>query len=118
MNPIVVVKLVSGEQLMGFLIEETKTGIFIEEPVSIKVINLPTSNGIVEKTVTGPFCNMTDDTFFEFGWEHIMFVKPLHPAIVPLYLEIVDAENTIDSNDENESLENSIIVQSDKKILH
>lgn len=118
MSEIVVVKLVSGEQLMGFLNEETKSGISIENPISIKVINVPTSKGIVEKTVTGPFCNMTDDTLFDFEWNHIMFVKPLHPAIVPLYLEIVDAENDIDSTEDiDESIEDHMF-NTDKKILH
>ena len=114
MTPIVVIKLISGEQLIGFMVEETKTGITIENPISIKVINVPTSNGIVEKTVTGPFCNMTDETLFDFEWEHIIFVKPVHPAIIPLYLEIIAAETDIDNDDEN--IENHMVV--DKKILH
>lgn len=115
--PVVVVKLVSGEQLMGFLLDEGKDGIVIEMPIAIRNINITTDKGIIEKTVTSPFCNITDETVFEFEWEHIIFVKSLHPALVTLYLDIVSDEEDGENDLNDEDLMN-IDTTDAKKTLH
>lgn len=91
MSSAVIVKLTNGDTLMAGLIHENDNTIIVENPVMVKVMQQSTPQGIIERTVTAPFCSLTDDKEFSLDRRHVLFVSNLHPAVEAMYYRIVDA---------------------------
>jgi hypothetical protein len=86
----VILKLVSGEQVMATMTGEDDTSIAFEYPMLIKLIRF-IQNGITQEHVTAsPFCEFSDDKQFNILKTNIIFVKKMHQMIVPHYLRLVD----------------------------
>ena len=91
MNDFVVIKFVNGEMVMATLIEENDSYVFVENPIGIKVIQVTTAAGIVEKTATSPFCSLSEDTEFCFDRRQILYTCGLHNSLIPIYLSLVNS---------------------------
>ena len=91
MNDFVVIKLVNGEMLMAALASETDDYVLIENPVGIKVIQVNTPHGIIEKTATSPFCSLSDDHEFNIDKRQILYKCNLHSSLIPIYLSLVNS---------------------------
>ena len=89
MSDCVVLKLVNGDQLMATLAHESSESIVIESPVMVRNIQVATETGTIEKTVTTPYCPITNETFYTFARSHVVFMKPLHPNVAELYKKLV-----------------------------
>lgn len=89
----------NGDLFMGTYIKETEHHLIIENPVTIKVITVPGKGGVIEKTITAPFCSLTEDTQFQFRHDHVQYVKPLHSNIKSYYFNLVDAFETDQSEE-------------------
>ena len=86
-----IVKLTNGDTLMADLVHENDYTIIVENPVMVKTIQQNSPLGIIERTVTAPFCSLTDDKEFSLDRRHVLFVSNLHPAVEAMYYRIVDA---------------------------
>lgn len=127
-NDAVVIRFTNGDIVMGALINETETHISLQNLVSIKTVVVQGQGGVIEKTITAPFCSMTEEKNFSFNKDHVIFVKPLHPALQPLYWKIADSledepelhtkEPEPEEDDFDDSLTDSFVIIPETKILH
>lgn len=108
----VIIKLISGEQLMGVCMEETDTDITVMFPMALKQYPVQREDGTISEQVTGgPFCAFASDRTFTFLKTSIMVNKPLHELLVPFYIRMVNQyEKMVDVpmsmfNDEEEEHE-------------
>ncbi len=84
----VIVKLISGEQVMSILESEDETYIELKSPMVIRTI--PVFEERKEHITAHPFCQFSDDTFFVIDKKNVMFIKKLHELFIPHYKRIVE----------------------------
>jgi hypothetical protein len=89
----ILVKLISGEQVMAILEQETGTDIDIVFPLLIRLFPQFDGNGSREHVTATPFSHFADDAHLTINKNSIIFVKNLNPAMVPHYLRLVAQEN-------------------------
>lgn len=90
----VVIKLVSGEQLMATLISEDESYIEIESPMCIRMIPIFAEHK--EHVTAHPFCQFSDDNNFILDKKNVLFIKKLHHMFIPHYKRIVaEHEQTV-----------------------
>ena len=83
----IVLKLSTGEQLMGILEQEDATHIQILDPMIIRTI--PIINEGREHVTSHPYCQFTADNVFDIEKRNVIFIKPLLTTMIPHYLRIV-----------------------------
>lgn len=101
----VVVKLFSGEIIIGTLEKDMIDKLTIGYPIQIKVVQLLKSGKVYEQTMTSEFCALTNDPEFELNKNHIVFVASLKKDYSELYQKIVDqmyrnSEEELEDNSE------------------
>ena len=108
----VIIKLVSGEQLMGVCTEETDNDITVMFPMALRQYPVQRDDGTIGEQVTGgPFCAFSSDRTFTIPKASVMINKPLHELLVPFYVRMVNQyEKMVDVplsmfNDEEEEQE-------------
>jgi hypothetical protein len=108
----VIIKLVSGEQLMGVCTEETDKDITVMFPMALRQYPVQREDGTIGEQVTGgPFCAFASDRTFTIPKASVMINKPLHELLVPFYVRMVNQyEKMVDVplsmfNDEEEEQE-------------
>jgi hypothetical protein len=108
----VIIKLVSGEQLMGVCTEETDKDITVMFPMALRQYPIQRDDGTIGEQVTGgPFCAFASDRTFTIPKASVMINKPLHELLVPFYVRMVNQyEKMVDVplsmfNDEEEEQE-------------
>ena len=95
----VILKLVSGEQVMAVLRSEDEDYIEIESPMCIRSIPVLEQNK--EHITAHPLCQFSDDTNYVLNKKDVMFVKKMHHIFIPHYLRIVkDHEELVDDNEQ------------------
>ena len=87
----VVVRLVTGETLMATLGEVSKSTTKIKDPIQLKTVQVNTTAGIIEKTITSQFCSIAEDSEYMLLNNHIVFMKNLHPLIAAMYVNLLDS---------------------------
>ena len=96
----VVLKLVSGEQVMAVLRSEDDSYIEIESPMCIRTI--PIIETQKEHITAHPLCQFSDDVKYVLDKKDVMFVKKMHHIFIPHYLRIVkEHEELAIVNEEN-----------------
>ena len=98
----VIVKLVSGEQVMATLTNEDATTVELQYPMVIRMIPFVDGQRAHEHVTAAPLCQFSDDKTYRIPKTNIMFVKKLHEVLIPHYNRIVDEH------------ENTVLVRSDK----
>ena len=98
----VIVKLVSGEQVMATLTNEDETTVELHYPMVIRMIPFINDGSAHEHVTAAPLCQFSDDKTYRIPKTNIMFVKKLHDVLIPHYNRIVDEH------------EHTILVRSDK----
>lgn len=93
-NEAVIVKLTNGDLFMATYIRETDKHVVFENPVTIKVVAIPGQGGVVEKTITAPFCSLTEEKEFSFRHDHVLYMKLLHTNIKSYYFKLIEAFQT------------------------
>jgi hypothetical protein len=83
----IVLKLSTGEQLMGILEQEDATHIQILDPMIIRTI--PVVSEGREHVTAHPYCQFTGDNVFDIEKRNVIFIKPLLATMIPHYLRIV-----------------------------
>jgi hypothetical protein len=83
----IVLKLSTGEQIMGILEQEDATHLQILDPMIIRTI--PIVNEGREHVTAHPYCQFTGDNIFDIEKRNVIFIKPLLATMIPHYLRIV-----------------------------
>ena len=83
----VVLKLSTGEQIMGVLEDETETHMQIISPMIIRTIPVLAEGR--EHVTAHPYCQFTDDNVFDIDKKNVIFIKPLKEIMIPHYKRIV-----------------------------
>ena len=83
----VVLKLSTGEQIMGVLEDETETHMQIISPMIIRSIPVPQEGR--EHITAHPYCQFTDDNVFDIDKKNVIYIKPLKDIMIPHYKKIV-----------------------------
>lgn len=90
MNDYCVIKLVTGEQLIGEVTDKNHEGFVVANPIVVKQIPTMAKNGdISERVVTSRYCSYTSESTFFFRDRDILFAKPLKESITKHYLNLV-----------------------------
>jgi hypothetical protein len=89
----VVIKLVSGEQVMAILEEETEDEVDIVFPMLIRLFPIVDGANSREHVTATPYSQFADDAHLTISKHNILFLKNLNPAMVPHYLRLVEQEN-------------------------
>jgi hypothetical protein len=84
----VVLKLVSGEQVMAVLRSEDEMFVEIESPMCIRTIPILATHK--EHITAHPLCQFTDDVNYVLDKKDVMFIKKMHHVFIPHYLRIVE----------------------------
>lgn len=88
----IIIKLNTGEQLMGILEQEDATHFQILDPMIIRTI--PVVNEGREHVTCHPYCQFTSDNIFDIEKKNVIFIKPLLTTMIPHYLRIVKEHET------------------------
>lgn len=86
----VILKLVSGEQVMATMTGETAESVAIEYPMVIRLIPFVQEGKAHEHVTAAPFCQFSDDKQFTISRTNIIFIKKMHQMIIPHYSRLVD----------------------------
>jgi hypothetical protein len=90
-----VVKLITGEQLLCTLLNETDDGIVVLDPITVRMI--PTVGGsLSEQAVTSLYCQFSDEKTFVFDYKNVIYCKDMASKLIPYYKKLVR-----EFNDEN-----------------
>lgn len=84
----VFLKLYNGDQVMGEKVFENNDIITVESPFLIRLIPRLEPQGLVEQITSGPYCQFTEDKSFTFLKKDLLFTKPLHSFMIPVYLKM------------------------------
>jgi hypothetical protein len=115
----IVIKLVTGEQIMAVKRNESNNSITIEYPMLIKSYPFMNDGEMSEHVTASPYCKFTDDKLFEFKKSDIVFEKKVHKYAIPFYVRLVNEyEATIEAPDEQESSIEHLSEKVDKLLDH
>ena len=83
----IVMKLTTGEQIMGMLEQEDETHLQIISPMIIR--SIPNLEEGREHITAHPYCQFTDDNVFDIDRKNVIYIKPLKEVMIPHYKRIV-----------------------------
>jgi len=86
----VIVKLVSGEQVMATLTSEDAETIELHYPMIIRMIPFIENDHTHEHVTAAPLCQFSEDKLYKISKTSVMFIKKLHDILIPHYNRIVD----------------------------
>lgn len=97
----VILKLVSGEQVMAVLRSEDEDFVEIESPMCIRTF--PILETGKEHITAHPLCQFTDDINYVLDKKDVMYVKKMHHIFIPHYLRIVKEHEDLTEVNEDKS---------------
>ena len=100
-NEAVVVKLLNDDMFMAYRLNSAPDTLLVLDPVSIKAVQVATEGGIVEKTMTQPFCSLTLEREYSFDMRMVLYVKQLNPKIAKHFDKLVQAFTKERSEDDD-----------------
>ena len=102
----VVVKFISGEQVLSALQQEDDTYIELLHPMVVKTIpNIATGK---EHVTAAPFCQFSRDDSYLIDKKNVMFIKSMHSTFVPHYMRIVEEHNDVSLQEPDEETKRKI----------
>lgn len=95
----VVVKLISGEQLLATLEAEDDKYVILDLPIIIRTMIHPELEK--ESVSAAPFCAFSDSTNYILDKTHIVFMKRLHQTFIPHYKRFIKIYDQVVFKDNN-----------------
>ena len=94
---IVIIKLITGEDIIAVIVDETDTVVEVEQPFYIKY----------DKSIRGayltPYCMFSDDHNFRFKNESILTISKSSPDVCEYYLNLTEQYSNF--TEENHSVD-------------
>lgn len=87
---IVIVRLITGEELIAAITEDEDTFIELKFPMQVKSVPSIEDGNMKYETTIFPWCSFTDDRYFRLNKSHVMFHKKLHNSFIQQYIDLVD----------------------------
>lgn len=87
-----VLKLITGETILGLYEGEDEKFVKIDYPVMIKNTLIPELDR--EAITAVPYCPFSESTSFILEKNHIVYIKKLHPSFIPHYKRFVKIYDT------------------------
>lgn len=85
---IVIVKLVTREELIGVIVPSDNDKIVqLETPFAMSY------NYMNESVIMHPYCLWSDETLFKFDANQVVFVTPANDMVADRYLSAIDSKN-------------------------
>ena len=84
----VIIKLVSGEQVMAVLENETDENIQISTPLLLRLFPIIGAEQGSEHVTATPYCKFAEDSNITLNKRNILFVKNLHNMLIPHYIRL------------------------------
>lgn len=84
----VLVKLITGEQLMAILSDEDENAVQLTFPMEIK--SSATGHGTEQLTAV-PYCTFVQERIFEIDKINVMFINELHEMVIDQYIKMIEA---------------------------
>jgi hypothetical protein len=119
----VIVKLISGENVMAVLQNEDEQYVELLHPMNIRTIPV---NQNTETVVASPLCQFSDDETYLIDKKNVLFIKKLSNYLIPHYYNMLEkngepslireARERAEGKEEMEQLLNSMDI--DKNSLH
>lgn len=86
----VIVKLVSGEQLMAVLEHETERDFHLVYPMSVRTIPSIIEGAAKEHVTCSPYYQFADDAHISINKQHVIYCKNLHQMLIRHYISLVE----------------------------
>jgi len=86
----VTLKLISGEEIVAAVVDETEYDITVMLPMLVKTYLKPSLVGQSEAVTLGPYSHFAADDEFTFYKAQTIFIKELEPNYVTYYEDAVD----------------------------
>lgn len=84
----VLVKLITGEQLMAILSDEDENAVQLTFPMEIKSNN---KGDGVEQLTAVPYCTFVQERIFEIDKVNVIFINDLHEMVIDQYINMIKA---------------------------
>lgn len=95
MNKYVVLKLVTGEELLATLENKPSETVVISNPMLIRVFHTEDEDGnLVPSVSANPWCEYSATKKYTISFNHIIIMEDLHSALLDHYLNLVKAFET------------------------
>lgn len=87
----VVVKLVTGDQLIAKCLNHTDNGVLILRPITVKLVPVMSDGEVIERMLTSVYCPVSDQESFIIDTRNVIFVNRLHPSMIDHYNQLSDS---------------------------
>lgn len=119
----VIIRLVTGEQLIAKLLNHTPDGVLVFRPVVLKYYPAIENGRVGEKLTTSLFSPLSSDESFVFDIRHCVCISKLHSRIVPHYENVSDdlytsLDNAVDLDNQEEVADDKLTEQPDNSVYH
>lgn len=112
MNNYIVLKLITGEQIISRLINESVAGIVVLDPILVRMVSESRNGVYSEQAVTSLYCQFVDDHSFVFKHTDIVFYKDLSIRMIPFYNRVCEALKKSNIVSDEEPEEQNIVISS------
>lgn len=109
MTEYVVLKLVTGEQILASISNEFEDSVVILFPILLKSVPIVKNGMVYEKIATAEYCAFTDDKEFNISRKDIVYMKPMNKTIAIMYQRTLQelyimssTESTVETHEEHE----------------
>jgi hypothetical protein len=89
----VVIKLITGEQLMAIFEGEDEKFVKIDYPITIRTTIIPELNK--ESVTAAPYCPFSETTSFVLEKSHIVYIKKMHKQFIANYKSFLKSYDEI-----------------------
>lgn len=89
----VVLKLITGEQLMAIFEGEDEKFVKIDYPITIRTTIIPELNK--ESVTAAPYCPFSETTSFVLEKSHIVYIKKMHKQFIANYKSFLKSYDEI-----------------------
>lgn len=119
----VIIRLVTGEQLIAKILNHTSDGILVFRPIVLKYYPAIENGKVGEKLTTALFCPLSCDESFVFDVRHCISVSKLHSKIVPHYENVSEdlyasLDNAVKPDQHEEVTDDQLPEQLDNSVYH
>ena len=109
---------------MAAVLGDTPDSLIVQDPIALRQVTVTAQGGVIERTVTNPFCSITDAREYSFDRRHILFIQPLSEKVSKYYIQLIesmtsDEEPMFDDQPEEdeEDIEPTLVIP-DKHSIH
>lgn len=101
----IVIKLLSGEELVCSFLQETDYEISVIFPMLVKHMPKMSEGRILEAITLVPYSHFTADDEFTFFKSHIIYCKELNPKHLTIYNMAIEEQISVNTEEEPSSVD-------------